>query len=592
MQTDAEALFRNRVRCQAGDAKVITHTANASHPSQAGEILTGPPESSQTGEIRIDIRGNSLDKINGQRTSSPGSPAQDSETNPKKSSKWQKFKALFHRQKAPVTPHKAVNSTQKPSGIEKIFSSFFQGKSQAKSHVCEQNHKDRNISNITNETSRIGSPQPAIEGQTFPIQREDDNSFEKTFSDDSKKKLKESVEKIFHEFLSKENEHPNAIYKETSDKNQIQKRFHRSKPVGQKISPLFSPVIKGEVIHAMCDRHLGHAFDVYSRLKNKNEVFSDEDKERTINALKFFESFEGKATSDQDLNETVNILTSALNNALEIIKKTSEEKNLQASAPPSKTQVVPTPEITWKTARKPDWETAPNPAMQLSSSRTYSDGFFSLATRLSAKNKTTTPHEEITLPTIFSSKVSAPPTEKKLPHLHEIRQQSKPRHKNKENEEAIEEIVKNTPAPIYFQEDYQKDSPETKAAEVPVPEEKYAKLHRDRAYMATSDYQFARDIENIGTLLLQPSGQFIAPRDLNETKILRDAFQIYYEEGIKAYPNSFAHRLWTPTKASFSLEDLSTLLTNLEKISSWNTNTQELIEKAKVTLRARIHGSR
>ena len=61
-----------------------------------------------------------------------------------------------------------------------------------------------------------------------------------------------------------------------------------------------------------------------------------------INALKFFESFEGKATSDQDLNETVNILTSALNNALEIIKKTSEEKNLQASAPPSKTQVVPT----------------------------------------------------------------------------------------------------------------------------------------------------------------------------------------------------------------------------------------------------------
>ena len=68
----------------------------------------------------------------------------------------------------------------------------------------------------------------------------------------------------------------------------------------------------------MCDKYINHAFNVYDRLKNKNEIFSDDEKQQTSTALQFFKSCKNQITNDEDLNQAVGVLVAALDYALEI----------------------------------------------------------------------------------------------------------------------------------------------------------------------------------------------------------------------------------------------------------------------------------
>lgn len=225
----------------------------------------------------------------------------------------------------------------------------------------------------------------------------------------------------------------------------------------------------------------------------------------------------------------------------------------------SKNQALSKPEIKWQQVRKPVQANLPSHDFQLSASRTK--------------------------PSTSSHGVTGPSAENKLPPLPKELALSE----FERSTITFKEIAKHTPDPIYFTEDPPETVDTTDAPDVEqIPEEKYARLDRNRAFVESSAFRFDLDIAEIGTLLRQPVGQFRAPFGLNAIASLSDAFQIYYEEGKKTHENSFSYPDWNFRQISQSPETLKNLLSDLEKIQGTNDQTQKLIEKAKASLQERI----
>ena len=262
-----------------------------------------------------------MHKIKGQTTTNSGISARDPDPDTKKSGIFGKLIALFDRRKTQATLPKATNSPHKPNFIEKFFSMFSRGGSQAKSYVAEQNNNTRNISNIKEEIPRSKNYSRTMESQANLIPKDKDTLFKTTFSAERKEELKKSIKNIVQKFtssLSTRDEQSTVLYLDSNNRDAIKQAFHLGVPIGQKTPALSSPAINQGKINEMCDRHLNHAFNVYDRLKNKNEVFSDDEKQQTSTALQFFKSCENQITNDEDLKQAVGVLVAALDYALEI----------------------------------------------------------------------------------------------------------------------------------------------------------------------------------------------------------------------------------------------------------------------------------
>ncbi len=117
---------------------------------------------------------------------------------------------------------------------------------------------------------------------------------------------------------------------------------------------------------------------------------------------------------------------------------------------------------------------------------------------------------------------------------------------------------------------------------------RYEDLAKRRAALESEAGKFDLDIVNIGTLLRQPQGQFIAAFGLDARQVLSDAFQIYYEEGKKTHKNSHAFADWIPREVIQPPDKLGELLSKLDRIAGTSPSTQQLIEKAKVAVRDRM----
>lgn len=262
-----------------------------------------------------------MHKIKGQTTTNSGISARDPDSDTKKSGIFGKLIALFDRRKTQATLPKATNSPHKPNFIEKFFSMFSRGGSQAKSYVAEQNNNTRNISNIKEEIPRSKNYSRTMESQANLIPKDKDTLFKTTFSADRKEELKKSIKNIFQKFTSSSStrdEQSTVRYPNLNNRDEIKKNFHLGVPIGQNTPALSSPAINQGKINEMCDKYINHAFNVYDRLKNKNEIFSDDEKQQTSMALEFFKGCKNQITNDEDLNQAVGVLVAALDYALEI----------------------------------------------------------------------------------------------------------------------------------------------------------------------------------------------------------------------------------------------------------------------------------
>ena len=119
------------------------------------------------------------------------------------------------------------------------------------------------------------------------------------------------------------------------------------------------------------------------------------------------------------------------------------------------------------------------------------------------------------------------------------------------------------------------------------PPYRYEDLVQRRAALESDASKFDLDIVNIGTLLRQPQGQIRADFGLDATQVLSDAFQIYYEDGKKTHKNSHAFADWAPREIIQTHDHLGELLSKLGRIKGTSLSTQDLIDKAKVAVRAR-----
>ena len=262
-----------------------------------------------------------MHKIKGQTTTNSGISARDPDSDTKKSGIFGKLIALFDRRKTQATLPKATNSPHKPNFIEKFFSMFSRGGSQAKSYVAEQNNNTRNISNIKEEIPRSKNYSRTMESQANLIPKDKDTLFKTTFSADRKEELKKSIKNIFQKFTSSSStrdEQSTVRYPNLNNRDEIKEAFRLGVPIGQNTPALSSPAINQGKINEMCDKYINHAFNVYDRLKNKNEIFSDDEKQQTSMALEFFKGCKNQITNDEDLNQAVGVLVAALDYALEI----------------------------------------------------------------------------------------------------------------------------------------------------------------------------------------------------------------------------------------------------------------------------------
>lgn len=262
-----------------------------------------------------------MHKIKGQTTTNSGISARDPDPDTKKSGIFGKLIALFDRRKTQATLPKATNSPHKPNFIEKFFSMFSRGGSQAKSYVAEQNNNTRNISNIKEEIPRSKNYSRTMESQANLIPKDKDTLFKTTFSAERKEELKKSIKNIVQKFTSSSStrdEQSTVRYPNLNNRDEIKKNFHLGVPIGQNTPALSSPAINQGKINEMCDKYINHAFNVYDRLKNKNEIFSDDEKQQTSMALEFFKGCKNQITNDEDLNQAVGVLVAALDYALEI----------------------------------------------------------------------------------------------------------------------------------------------------------------------------------------------------------------------------------------------------------------------------------
>lgn len=160
-----------------------------------------------------------------------------------------------------------------------------------------------------------------MESQANLIPKDKDTLFKTTFSAERKEELKKSIKNIVQKFtssLSTRDEQSTVLYLDSNNRDAIKKNFHLGVPIGQKTPALSSPAINQGKINEMCDKYINHAFNVYDRLKNKNEIFSDDEKQQTSMALEFFKGCKNQITNDEDLNQAVGVLVAALDYALEI----------------------------------------------------------------------------------------------------------------------------------------------------------------------------------------------------------------------------------------------------------------------------------
>ena len=151
--------------------------------------------------------------------------------------------------------------------------------------------------------------------------------------------------------------------------------------------------------------------------------------------------------------------------------------------------------------------------------------------------------------------------------------------KNKTPTLQIEEIVKQTPAPINF----------VMLDEDPAaPADPEADLNRRHEFIESDEGRFMIDITNMGSCTDNPQQYFRASPGLDLQKAVTDAFQIYYEEGKRIHEDSVATPGWGYAPTAQSLTDLENLKATLEKISPKRETEQTLIQKAKGAIEGRI----
>jgi hypothetical protein len=144
----------------------------------------------------------------------------------------------------------------------------------------------------------------------------------------------------------------------------------------------------------------------------------------------------------------------------------------------------------------------------------------------------------------------------------------------------IDNIANRTGAPKYF---VMLDEITTVSAN---PE---TELNRRHEFIDSSEGQFMIDITNMGSCFHNTPMHFRAKAGLDLQKILTDAFQIYYEEGMLVHKNSFATFFWESQTTAQSLEDLKSLSATLQQITPQSDADRALLQKANRSVVGRIY---
>ncbi len=119
-------------------------------------------------------------------------------------------------------------------------------------------------------------------------------------------------------------------------------------------------------------------------------------------------------------------------------------------------------------------------------------------------------------------------------------------------------------------------------------EARYVELDQRRSFIESNEGRFMIDITNMGSYVDNPQVYCRPSPQLDLPKTLAHAFQIYYEEGKLVHEDSFATPGWGYDATAQSPKDLESLKANLKKISPWQNDGQELLQKAVGAIEGRI----